>query len=342
MNRNTLRWIIALLLLLALAVGLSSPSIAEGGKLPLDFMQGGTQPKADNWEMDESGKNAVGYKDSTIEVTSEKSKVVPDALSGRKKGIKHEVWVVRIKISDPTQLRTAVSKDTYSGRGQAKGEDIAKSKNAVVAMNGDFFKYEYDVGYVVRQGEFVRDATDNTRKITLPDPEDSKNRISATGKLFDMLVIDSEGDFHIVPEAKTQEIEAFVESELTPEGRTVMDAFNLGPALIVDGEVQDISASRAARQGDYQWKYPQQRIALVQTGTLEYAIVEVYGKTDGSAGLSLQEFAELIAEKVPDAQVAYNFDGGGSTYLIMKNKRICKTDGKRDITDIIYFASAEE
>ena len=40
--------------------------------------------------------------------------------------------------------------------------------------------------------------------------------------------------------------------------------------------------------------------------------------------------------------VAYNFDGGGSTYLNMKNKRICKTDGKRDITDIIYFASAEE
>ena len=56
---------------------------------------------------------------------------------------------------------------------------------------------------------------------------------------------------------------------------------------------------------------------------------------------SLQEFAELIAEKVPDAIVAYNFDGGGSTNLIMNNKRICKTPGLREITDIIYFASAE-
>ena len=337
MERNTVRWIIAVLMLLALTLGLSCPSIAEGGKLPLDFTQGGREPKKDNWTMD--GKTAVGYKDSTIEVTSEKSFEVLPALEKRKKGVKHEIWVIRIRISDPTQLRTAVSKDTYTGRGQAKGEDIAKSKNAVVAMNGDFFKYENDVGYVVRQGEELRDATDNTRKIKLN--EDGKH-VSVTGKLFDMLVVDSEGDFHIVPEAKTEQIAAFVESELSPEGRTIMDTFNLGPALIVNGEVQDIAASRAARQGDYQWKYPQQRIALVQTGHLEYAIVEVHGKTDGSAGMSLQEFAELIAQKVPDAQTAYNFDGGGSTNLIMKNKRICKTPGLRDITDIIYFASAED
>ena len=337
MNRNVVRWIITALMLLALTVGLSSPSVAEGAKLPLDFTVGGKEPKKDNWTMD--GKTAVGYKDSTIEVTSEKSYEVLPALENRKKGVKHEVWVIRIKIQDASQLRTAVSKDTYTGRGQAKGEDIAKSKNAVVAMNGDFFKYENDVGYVVRQGEELRDATDNTRKIKLT--EDGKTT-SVTGKLFDMLVVDSEGDFYIIPEAKTQEITAFVENDLTPKGRTIMDTFNLGPALIVDGEVQQIAESRAARQGDYQWKYPQQRIALVQTGPLEYAIVEVHGKTDGTAGMSLQEFADLIAQKVPDAKIAYNFDGGGSTNLIMRNKRICKTPGLRDITDIIYFASAED
>ena len=165
MNRNTVRWIIAVLMLLALALGLSNPSVAEGGKLPMDFTQGGKEPKADNWTMD--GKTAVGYKDSTIEVTSDKSFEVLPGLEKRKKGIKHEVWVIRIKIQDASQLRTAVSKDTYTGRGQAKGEDIAKSKNAIVAMNGDFFKYENDVGYVVRQGEELRDATDNTRKIKL-------------------------------------------------------------------------------------------------------------------------------------------------------------------------------
>ena len=318
--KNTVRWIAAVLMLLALALGLSSPSIAEGGKLPLDFTQGGKPTVKDNWTYD--GKLPVGYQDSTIEVTTEKSHV---SVKVKGKSVKHEVWVIRIKIQDASQLRTAVSKDTYNGRGQAKGEDIAKSKNAVVAMNGDFFKYENDVGYVVRQGEFIRDATDNKR-----------------GRIFDMLIVDSEGDFHVVYSATTDKIDAFIEETLTPQGRTILDAFNLGPVLVLNGEAQDISASEAARQGSYQWKYPQQRIALVQTGHLEYAIVEVYGKTDSSAGMTLEEFAALIAEKVPDAMVAYNFDGGGSTNLIMNGKRLCKTPGLREITDIIYFASAEE
>lgn len=104
-----------------------------------------------------------------------------------------------------------------------------------------------------------------------------------------------------------------------------MDTFNLGPALVINREVQDIASSQAAQQGDYQWSYPQQRIALVQTGHLEYAIVEVFGQTDSTAGLTLEEFAELVAEKVPEAIIAYNFDGGGSTNLIMNNKKICKT-----------------
>ena len=192
-------------------------------------------------------------------------------------------------------------------------------------MNGDFFKYEKDVGYVVRQGELIRDATNNSR-----------------GRLFDMLIIDNYGDFYAIPSATTEKIEAFVQETLEPKGRTIMHAFNLGPVLVVNGEAQDMSDTEAARQGSYQWKYPQQRIALVQTGELEYAIVEVFGKTDSSAGITMQEFADFVEEKCPGAILAYNFDGGGSTNLIMKNKRICKTPGLREITDIIYFASAEE
>ena len=255
MNRNLIRWIAAVLLLLAMAAGLSCPSIVEAEgtvKLPMDFTKGGVKTEKEKWTYD--GKIPVAYSDSTIEVTSEKSSVTAKVKG---KSVKHEVWVVRVKIQDPSQLRTAVSKDTYSGRGQAKGEDIAKSKNAVAAMNGDFFKYENDVGYVVRQGEFIRDATDTTRK--------KKGQPIC----FDMLVVDSEGDFHIVPHARTKDIEAFTEETLTPAGRTIMDTFNLGPALVINGEVQDIASSQAAQQGDYQWNYPQQRIALVQTGHLE-------------------------------------------------------------------------
>ncbi|MBR1683785.1 MAG: phosphodiester glycosidase family protein [Clostridia bacterium] len=322
MNKgNVVRWVIVGIMLVFIATMISSPALAETPVLSMDFTQGGTVPKADGWTYDDSG-NEIGYTDSTIEMTLERGNLT---LTVKGKKVKHETVVIRVKIQDVSQLRTAVSKDTYKGRGQAKGLDMAKSKNAVVAMNGDFFKYEYDVGYVVRQGEFIRDATANKRK-----------------RIFDMLLIDSKGNFHTIDQADTKKIEAYVSDALETEGLSILDTFNLGPVLIKDGEVQDISQSEVAREGLYQWKYPQQRICIAQTGELEYAIVEVFGRTDSSAGISLQDFAEFVHEQVPDAITAYNLDGGGSTNLVVNNKRACSTPGLREITDIIYFASAEE
>ena len=321
MKASAVRWAAAALMLLCLAPLVFAPAMAEEtAVLPMEFTEGGKPTKPENWTYEE--KVPAAYHDSTIDMTAEHGSVT---LKIKNKKVKHEFFVVRVRIADPTQLRTAASRDTYTGRGQAKADSMAASKNAVVATNGDFFKYEYDVGYVVRQGELVRDATDNRRK-----------------RLFDMLLIDNLGDFHIVPSATTESINAFVEQELTPNGLTILDTFNLGPALILNGEIQDVSQSEAARQGSYQWMYPQQRICIVQTGKLEYAIVEVYGKTDSSAGMTLQQFAQFVAEKCPDAIIAYNLDGGGSTNLIIDGKRVCKTPGIREVTDILYFASAEE
>jgi exopolysaccharide biosynthesis protein len=81
-------------------------------------------------------------------------------------------------------------------------------------------------------------------------------------------------------------------------------------------------------------------VAVVQTGPLEYAIVEAYGKTDGSMGMTIQEFADYIAYLFPDCVMAYNLDGGGSTNVVLKGERIHTTPGHRQISDILYFASA--
>lgn len=334
MNRNLIRWILAAIMILSLLFTLSCPYIAqaEGAPLPLDFLEGGKPLKAENWTFE--GKYPVSYEDSTIQVTFERDEITHVLSSGSSRGkkVKDETWVVRIKISDVSQLRTAVARDTYEGRGQADAAAIANSKNAVVAMNGDFFKYEYDVGYVVRQGELVRDATGNRR-----------------GRIFDMLIIDSEGDFHVVYSATTEKINAYVEENLTPRGLTVLDTFNLGPVLVLNGEVQDPSETEVARQGTYEWKTPIQRICIVQTGHLEYAIVETGGKGQQTSGFTMLEFAEYVAEKCPGALMAYNLDGGGSASLIAwrnaksgKGEMICRNPGHRNITDILYFASAED
>ena len=56
----------------------------------------------------------------------------------------------------------------------------------------------------------------------------------------------------------------------------------------------------------------------------------------------MAEFAQIVAERVPDAILAYNLDGGGSAQIVANGARIFHNKTMRHIPDIIYFASAEE
>ena len=119
-----------------------------------------------------------------------------------------------------------------------------------------------------------------------------------------------------------------------------INTFTLGPVLVENGTARDIKETITGQKGEFQYRYPQQRVAVVQLGKLEYAIVEAYGKTDSSAGMTLQEMADFITYLFPDCIMAYNLDGGGSTNVVVNGERIHKTPGRRDISDILYFASA--
>lgn len=334
MNRSLLRWILVVLMSLSLLLMLSSPNIAgaeESGDvyvLPMDITAGGNPPKEENWILD--GKHPTSYEDSTISVTFEYGQIKHRLVSGPHKGknVTDATVIARIKIQHVSQLRTAWSYGTPSGSGAAKAEKIAQERNAVVAMNGDFYKQTKEKGYTVRQGEVIRETAENSKNI-----------------LFDMLIIDSEGDFHAVYAATTESILAYVEENLTPLGRTVLDTFNIGPVLVLNGEVQDVSAAEVTKHGGheglYQWSTPCHRIAIVQTGHLEYAIIYTDSKGNRESGLTIQELAEYIAEQCPGALLAYNLDGGGSANLVAHNTRIHKNSYLRNISDIIYFASAE-
>lgn len=350
--KNAICWTLTVLMILALCVTVVSPAMGDGA-LPLDQTTGGMPLKEENWTI-VSGEDALtdpairgsetlqpnilkydadshtwsvtddtpkpsefawmSYSDSTIQVRCEYTTVIP-----AKKKEKVATSITYIKIADPTQMRSAMSFDSYEKRGFVEAYQMARSKNAVVAVNGDFFKYHHKVGYITRQGVFYRDKLNGKR---------------------DLLIIDDKGDFHSVPAAKSADAAAAI-AELEADGRTVINTFTLGPTLAVDGAAVKVSDTSTAAAGEFQWKYPQQRVAVVQTGELEYAIIETYGHTDGHVGLTLQEFADLIVYLFPDCRVAYNLDGGGSTNVIVKGNRIHKTPGYRDICDILYFASAE-
>ena len=351
MKARILRLTVIGLMIISLMLILSSPVQAEIAELPLDQTVPGLPGAEENWTVipgnqaltdervlafgtaqpkvlkyDEKARTwspaekdaAVSkfawhiYEDPSISVRCEYLSVIP---AYKAKQIQSSVTY--IKVANASQVRTAMSYDNYKKGGFVEAEDIAKQKNAIAAVNGDFFKYHGKVGYVLRQGEFYRNKLDGKR---------------------DMLLIDQDGNFTALYAPTAKEADQYMAS--LPEGTTIVNTFTLGPVLVENGEARIISETSVAKSGEFQWKYAQQRVAIVQTGELEYAIVEAYGKTDGSMGMTIQEFSDYIAYLFPDCIMAYNLDGGGSTRVVLKGKKIEDTPGHRKISDILYFASA--
>ncbi len=295
MKRSLVCGIVCALMLCGLAFLISSPALAEVVPLDIDQTVPGNPAKESGWISDEE------YEDESIHVTTEHSTVG-----------KVKTSIVRIKIADPSQIRTAMSKDNYDDKTYVKATAMAKHVNAIAAVNGDFFKYFYKIGYVVRQGVFYRDALNGER---------------------DVLIIDDKGDFHAVRNATSESMADYLANTF-PSDRTVMNTFTLGPVLVENGEVQEITTR------EFQYRYKMQRVCIVQTGELEYAIVECDGKADATSGMTMASFAEYVQSLFPDCILAYNLDGGGSTNVIVNNTRIHKNSDARNISDILYFASA--
>lgn len=217
-----------------------------------------------------------------------------------------DYWVARVKIGHPSQLRTAagISFDKFI---TTKGVYIARRQNAVLAVNGDYYTY-YKYGYILREGKVFRDKLKGER---------------------DVLAIDENGDFHVfyTPAAGTMTD--------TIDGKKLINVFHFGPVLVDNGEVGTLEASY--------WIAPEakrQRMCIAQIGPLEYMCVCTAGAHRGSVGMDLYQFAEFVKEL--GAVTAYNLDGGDSAIMAFDGVKIndVKNKNTRDISDIIYFASA--
>ncbi len=214
----------------------------------------------------------------------------------------------RIRISNASQLRTSLA--SASGKDTQQATRLAKRVNALFAISGDSFgDNKTGAGmYIVRQGAVKR---------------------SNPSGYYDVLLIDENGDFHIIPEAKKADIEAF-------EG-TVVNAFSFGPGLVIDGVVTE--TFRDTNNGPTKRA---QRMAVCQTGPLEYLCVVTSGPDHAhSTGVTLPEFTQLVSSLGP-VQNAYNLDGGTSAWMVWQGEKI-NTFGSskyRTINDIIFFVSA--
>lgn len=246
-------------------------------------------------------KNKGGYLDDTISVQIKTTRAYDT-----------KVFLTYVQIADPTQLRTAPAQantfnpDKYRSKKIVNADIIAKRCKAVLAINGDYF-IDRKEGCIVRNGVRLR---------------------SADFGVFDCLIIDTNGDFHILKTPTEAEFDAF-------EGE-VMHSFSFGPGLVIDGEAQ--TDYNAGTMGGTSKKA--QRQVICQMDKLSYLIVTTHGpEQSGSEGMSLKQLQAFLMEL--GVQQAYNLDGGSSTWLVLNNDKI-NHKSKRGIADIIYFATAQE
>ncbi len=272
--------------------GFGDSADTQANALDIDMDTVGNTPAEDSF-TDE------GYSDDTISV--EIQQLSQDNC------IYHLAYV---QIASPTQLRTFVAGGLNSSR-TAPTTMLAKSVNAIVAVNGDFYS-KFTGGYIVRQGQTVRKKVSNN---------------------YDLLLIDENADFHLLLAGKGTQ-ESGIKSLM--QDHDIINGFFFGPALVIDGKVCEISK-------EYGWNPTGQepRAAIGQLGPLSYVIVTVDGRIDESVGTSLQSLAAFMGEL--GCVQAYNLDGGNSSALVYHNDLLSiKNVEERSVNDIIYFASATE
>lgn len=213
-----------------------------------------------------------------------------------------------VTVKSPTQLRTATAGSIKSTK-TAIISKIAQKNFAIVAINGDNFTREQErKSYEYRMGQKIR---------------------KKTNKLKDILIIDENGDFHLFVKSDKAKLDAFEKS-----GHQTVNAFTFGPALIIDGQLQQIDKNYS-----YNPNGREPRMAIGQLGELSYVLVMAEGRSKNSQGVTHQELAEYMAGL--GCLQAYNLDGGNSAEMIFNNAFYgSRTGNERDQSDIIYFATA--
>ena len=223
-----------------------------------------------------------------------------------------------VTIQSACQLRTASGDPANFVRGiEAPGSTMAKRVNAVLAVNGDFCNtHTKGEGskYCLRQGTVFRD--------TVVD-------------YLDMLLIDEDGDFHIYKGGP--ELAEINKEEI--DGKKVINAFQFGPALVIDGE--KVADEYILDPAHSPWSAnPDDHTSRMCIGQIDELNNVVFTCWDG---MNLAQLRDLVLSVTP-VRTLYVLDGGNSAQMIYLKSQINRDDNEngngRAIQDIIYFASA--
>lgn len=303
------------MLVLCLLLSLLCPALAETASYdPLPWLdESGKKmlaaPYAPN--QDSYLPDQAGYHDDSLDIRIETTYWTQDIVQMDEPGDgTTTVMTIYVKITDPTQVRTALAYP-YPSKYTARVEKMAKRENAVLAINGDYFIY-HSQGIVYRNTKKLREYICEYR---------------------DTMVIDTEGEMHIIQATTREKWNAYLEA-----GGTVAHAFCFGPGLVIDGVVRE----EFDRRLDNGPKTLAQRMIFGQINPMEFVIICTEGPesvSPKSVGFDLAGAAKLAAAF--GLKNAYNLDGGSSCTVILNNEKINSPSNpkRREVGDCIYFAT---
>ena len=280
-------------------------SIPDERALPMDFS---LAPAPDPDHFTENG-----YEDQSIRVRIE-----------QKEMYNSKVNVAYVEIADASQLRTATA-GPLSAKKAHYVETIARNNHAVIAMNGD---------------DYIK--TDNSKEksfeVRMAQVVTQDHKRNKAYKLYDTLVIDNKGNFHLFP------LSEGLMDYVSQNKDDIVQALTFGPSLVIDGEIQDLEKRKSVYAGTH--KNP--RSAIGQTGPLSYVMVIVEAKKRGDGtGVTHTELAQIMLDL--GCKQAFNLDGGNSAEMIIPGPDQdnaafhCKGDNSANVrpqSDIIFFATA--
>ena len=219
-------------------------------------------------------------------------------------------FVADITTTDATLIRSAFAQDKFGTNITAYPSVIAKDKNAVLAINGDYYGFR-DTGIVVRDGIAYRD------------------KGARQG-----LAMYRDGSMKLYDETAT------TAKKLIGDG--VWSTLSFGPGLVDGGTVVDgidsIEIDTNFGNHSIQGNQPRTAVGLIAANHLLWVVVD--GRSSGySRGMTMPELAQVFVDR--GAQVAYNLDGGGSSAMVFNGALVNNPLGKgkeRGTSDIVYMA----
>lgn len=215
-------------------------------------------------------------------------------------------YVADIQLSSMTYFKTAFAKNTYGRNVSQTVSQMAPAHNAIFAVNGDDYGTR-DQGLVIRNGTVYRDSA-------RPAPDNQ-------ALLFDAL-----GNMSVINESNG------CGQSLVNSG--IVQGFTFGPALILNGQVQDANSVSPGIAG------LNPRNAIGEIAPLHYIIIIVDGRSSVSAGMTFDQLTNEFVKR--GCSVAYNMDGGGSAEMWFQGNILNVPNdgtymGERKISDIIYI-----